>query len=137
MSERVEAVHLRRLVRLRYFVLGGQLTAVLGSRFGLDVALPLTPMLVLIAALAVLNVLTQLRLHADGAVRPNELAFQLLADIVQLTLLLYLGGGFANPFIFMLLPPLAIAAAGLSPWQIGWGAGLAVLCYSLLLPGCN
>lgn len=133
MSERVEAVHLRRLVRLRYLVLGGQLAAVLGSRFGLDVGLPLAPMLALIAALAVLNVLTQLRLRSSRAVRPNELAFQLLADIVQLTSLLYLSGGFANPFIFMLLPPLAIAAAALSPWQIGWVAGLAVICYSLLL----
>ncbi len=133
MSERVEAVHLRRLVRLRYLVLGGQLAAVLGGHFGLGVALPLPPMLALIAALAVLNVLTQRRLRANRAVHPNELAFQLLADIFQLTLLLYFSGGFANPFIFMLLPPLAIAAAALSPWQIGWIAGLAVLCYSLLL----
>lgn len=133
MSERIETIHLRRLVWLRYGVLAGELAAVLGARFALGAALPLAPMLALIAALFALNLWTHRRLHRPEPVRPAELAWQLGADVLQLTALLYLSGGFANPFIFMLLPPLAIAAAALTPGYIGWIAAVTVLCYSLLL----
>lgn len=133
MSEIVENIHLRRLVRLRYVVMGGQVAAVLAVHFLLGVPLPLAPMVLLIAALAGLNIFTQRRLRHATRISPTELTLQLLADIVQLTGMLYLSGGYANPFMFMLLPPLAIAAAALATWQAVGVAALAVLCYSFLL----
>lgn len=133
MSEIIENTHLRRLVRLRYVVIAGQVTAVSGTHFVLGVALPLGPMALLIAALTGLNVLTQRRLKNTVRITPTELTLQLTADIAQLTALLYLSGGYANPFIFMLLPPLAIAAAALATWWALGVAALTVLCYSFLL----
>jgi len=133
MSERIEANHLRRLIRLRYAVLAAQLTAILVSHYALGAALPLAPMLGFVAALLALNLVTRRRLNRPAPVQPVELAAQLGADVLQLTALLYLSGGFANPFIFLLLPPLAIAAAALTPWYIGWIAAVTVLCYTLLL----
>lgn len=133
MSESVERIHLRRLIRLRYLMAGGQLAAVLGARYGLGVALPAAPMLVLIGTLAALNVFTQRRLASARPVSYAELGLQLAADIGQLSLLLYLSGGYANPFVFMLLPMLAIAAAALPTWLAAGVAAGTVLCYSLLL----
>lgn len=132
--ETLESVHLQRLVRLRWFAIAGQLTAVLGARFGLGLALPLVPMLAIVAALAALNAATALWLR-DGhqLIHQRGLALQLLGDLAALTGLLYLSGGHANPFVFMLLPLLAIGAAALSGWYSAAIALAAVGCYSLLL----
>ena len=132
--ETLESVHLQRLVRLRWFAIAGQLTAVLGARFGLDLALPLMPMLGIIGGLAALNAITAVRpgQGLEGTRQPG-LALQLLADLAALTGLLYLSGGHANPFVFMLLPLLAIGAAALSGWYSAAIALAAVGCYSLLL----
>jgi len=132
--ETLESVHLQRLVRLRWFAIAGQMTAVLGARFGLGLALPLMPMLAIIFGLAALNAVTAIRLRQGLAnIGQRGLAVQLLADLAALTGLLYLSGGHANPFVFMLLPLLAIGAAALSGWYSAAIALAAVGCYSLLL----
>lgn len=130
----LESTHLERLVRLRWLAIAGQITAILGAHYGLGLALPLGPMLAAVAALAALNVGTTVYLRrAVAAVTQRGLALQLLADLLALTALLYLSGGHANPFMSMLLPLLAVAAAALSGWYTGAIALAAVLCYSLLL----
>lgn len=132
--ESLESVHLERLVRLRWFAIAGQLTAILGARFGLGLALPLGSMLAIVTVLAVLNAVTVAWLRRGGrVVRQRGLALQLLGDLAALTGLLYLSGGHANPFVFMLLPLLAIGAAALSGWYSAAIALAAVGCYSLLL----
>lgn len=132
--ESLESVHLQRLVRLRWFAIAGQLTAILGARFGLSLALPLLSMLAIVAALAILNTVTAVWFRrCRGIVGQRGLALQLLADLAALTGLLYLSGGHANPFVFMLLPLLAIGAAALSGWYSAAIALVAVGCYSLLL----
>lgn len=133
MTETIETTHLQRLIHLRYAVITAQLVTVLGAYFGLGVALPITPMLGLILALGAFNAATQLHLRRGHPVTQRKFATQIIVDIVQITLLLSLSGGYANPFIFMLLPPLAIAAAALSGWYTIWIAVGAVLCYSVLL----
>lgn len=130
----LETVHLERLVRLRWFAITAQLTAILAARFGLGLALPLVPMLAIVTALLALNIATMLWLRQPGrVVRQRGLALQLLGDLAALTGLLYLSGGHANPFVFMLLPLLAIGAAALSGWYSAAIALVAVSCYSLLL----
>lgn len=130
----LETTHLQRLVWLRWLAIAGQITAILGARYGLDLALPLVPMLAVVAALTALNVATSIYLRRPAAtVSQRGLALQLLADLLALTALLYLSGGHANPFMSMLLPLLAVAAAALTGWYSGAIALVAVLCYSLLL----
>ena len=62
-----------------------------------------------------------------------ELFLQLSVDVLQLTVLLYYGGGSTNPFVSLYLLPLVIAAATL-PRRHTWGmAALTLACYSLLM----
>ncbi|MEQ9510095.1 MAG: ATP-binding protein [Alloalcanivorax xenomutans] len=133
MSDNAETTHLRRLVRLRYVMLIGQVLVVASVWLALGVPLPLVPMVTLMLALLLVNLVTHYRLWGDRPVAQWEVAVQLLVDIAQLTGLLYLSGGHANPFIFMLLAPLVIAAAMLTLRHTLALASVALLCYSLLL----
>ncbi|WP_421706001.1 ATP-binding protein [Alloalcanivorax xenomutans] len=133
MSDNAETTHLRRLVRLRYVMLIGQVLVVASVWLALGVPLPLVPMVTLMLVLLLVNLVTHYRLRGDRPVAQWEVAVQLLVDIAQLTGLLYLSGGHANPFIFMLLAPLVIAAAMLTLRHTLALASVALLCYSLLL----
>ena len=108
MSDNAETTHLRRLVRLRYVMLIGQVLVVASVWLALGVPLPLVPMVTLMLVLLLVNLVTHYRLRGDRPVAQWEVAVQLLVDIAQLTGLLYLSGGHANPFLFMLLAPLVI-----------------------------
>ncbi len=133
MTVAIDNTHLQRLIRLRYMMVAGQLVTILIAEFGLGLALPLPPMLGLTLALALFNAATHLRLRHGGPVSQREFTAQLMVDVAQLGLLLYLSGGYANPFIYMLLPPLAIAAAAVSGLYTAIVAAAAIVCYSALL----
>ncbi|MGH8720012.1 MAG: ATP-binding protein, partial [Burkholderiales bacterium] len=109
-------LNLRRLFWLRAIAIAGQIAAVLGVHYGLGVALPIAPMLAVIVLLMMLDAFTWIRIERaerKGPVSDFELALQLLADIAALTALLYLSGGWTNPFVSLYLLPLAISAATL------------------------
>ncbi len=125
--------HLRRLFLLRCGAILAQLaTLILVHRFvGTDFAW--TPMLGAVGFLTVVNALTWWRLSFDYPVGNLELFLQLSVDVLQLTVLLYYGGGSTNPFVSLYLLPLVIAAATL-PRRHTWGmAALTLACYSLLM----
>lgn len=62
-----------------------------------------------------------------------ELLIQLLLDMAILTGLFYATGGYTNPFVWMYLLPITVAAVAL-PWRQTWFvAGLAIACYSALM----
>ncbi len=125
--------HLRRLMWLRTIAVTAQCaTLALVYRF-LAMELQWLPMLAAIAALAVLNLLTWLRLRNDSPVSNLELFAQLCADVLALSALLYYGGGSTNPFISLFLLPLVIAAATL-PHGYTWAmTGITTGCYTLLM----
>lgn len=93
--------------------------------------LPVAPMLAIIALHALHNGLSYWRLRA-GSIRAPELFLQLAADAVVLAALVYFSGGYANPFISLLLLPLILCAVTI-PARYAWAmtAWVAVL-YSLL-----
>jgi two-component system sensor histidine kinase RegB len=124
---------LRRLVILRTIAVAAQCAAlVLVYRF-LAMELQWLPMLATIGALAVLNLLTWLRLHNDSPVSNVELFAQLCADVLALSVLLYYSGGSTNPFVSLFLLPLVIAAATL-PHGYTWAmTGITTGCYTLLM----
>jgi two-component system sensor histidine kinase RegB len=70
----------------------------------------------LLGALALLNLLTWLRLKQSVAVSHNQLLLQILADIVLLTAAMCVSGGDASPLEDLYFVPLTIAAATL-PWR--------------------
>lgn len=96
------------------------------------VALPLQPLLVIVALLVALNVYTLVRLRTGRLFSDAELFVQMLLDVVGLTGIFFHTGGASNPFIWFYLLPLMIAATIL-PRRYTWiMAGITVLCYSAL-----
>jgi two-component system sensor histidine kinase RegB len=95
--------------------------------------LPRQPLVMILAALAVFALASQLRLRLRRPVREGELFAQLVVDVAALTGLLYYSGGATNPFVTLFLLPLAFAAAAL-PARYAWSmAALATACYTWLL----
>lgn len=125
--------NLRQLVVMRNIAITAQAVTVLVAHQALGMALPLWAMGLTILALLLFNVLTWRRLASVEPVTDRELLFQLLVDVAALSLLLAMAGGGTNPFIGMLLLPLAITAASL-PWSYTWiVAMVTVASYSLLV----
>lgn len=125
--------NLRQLVVMRNIAIAAQALTVVVTYRGLGIDLPLGAMALIIVALALFNGLTWWRLASERPVTDRELMLQLLVDVGALSLLLALAGGGTNPFIGMLLLPLAITAACL-PWTYTWVVALiTIACYSLLV----
>ncbi len=83
--------------------------------------------------LLLLNGFTWWRLKRPDPVSHQEMLTQLLMDMAILTGLFYATGGYTNPFVWMYLLPLTVAAVAL-PWRHTWlVALLAVGCYSSLM----
>ena len=123
---------LRRLVRLRGFLLAGGFVAVFAVPALLEVPLPRLPLLVALAVLASFNIFALQRLRRGDALTPQALALQVAVDLVALGVLLFLSGGAANPLVSLLLLPVAAAALTLPlPFATGMAAA-AIALYSFL-----
>ena len=124
---------LRRLVVLRWWLLAGEVAAILAVPPLLDIPLPRWPMLVVVGLQTLANGLAARRVNCGAAFGDGELFVQLVLDVVALSVLMFLSGGAANPLISLLLPPAAIAALALPGRLVAIVAGLAILAYSLLM----
>ena len=112
---------------------------ILGAGLGISIAqvsynleLPLPPLLLTVGLLALLNLLTWLRLRLRFNIGNSELFVQLLLDIAGITSLFFFTGGATNPFVWFYLLPLIIAATILPRGYTWFMAGLSVACYSAL-----
>ncbi|RNF34599.1 sensor histidine kinase [Paracoccus methylarcula] len=107
----VEPIRMRTLALLRWFAIAGQLTAVItASSMGME--FPVFPALLLIAVAGGMNL--WLFLQAPARNSPDSVVFQLLFDVAQISALLGLTGGMANPFALLVLAPVTIAATALN-----------------------
>lgn len=131
-GEPQSSVAVRRLILLRWWLLVGEVGAILAVPALLAVPLPRLSMLLVAALQAVANALAMRRLGRTGGLGDRELFVQLVTDVVAIAVLMFLGGGAANPLISLLLPPVAIAALALPPRLVAGVAALAILAYSLL-----
>ena len=91
------AINLRRLNGARMIVLGAEMLMAWLVLTRLKLMLPLRPLLMLFAAVAVLALLTALRLRLQRAVADGELFLHLTLEVLALTVLLYLTGGARHP----------------------------------------
>ena len=106
-------INARRLLVLRNVEIVAQL-AVIGLAIQvLGMSLPLPALLTIVTLFALFNLATWMRLRHARTVSTNEFFFQVTADVVELTALLYFSGGSTNPFISLYLLPLVIVAATL------------------------
>ncbi|MEO6147926.1 MAG: sensor histidine kinase, partial [Sulfuriferula sp.] len=124
---------LRRLFVLRLYAIAGQVLAITVVNFVLDIQLPLLPMFMVVALMALLTFATWVRLAQPWPVTGMEFFAQLLVDTMALTVLLFYSGGSTNPFVSLYLLPIIIAAITL-PALYAWT--ITILClaaYSLLM----
>ncbi|WP_372865601.1 ATP-binding protein [Spongiibacter sp.] len=121
--------HMRQLVQLRWLAVLGQLFTILVTHFSLDVDLPLQKMGAVLAGLVAYNILYEIRLRSGREWYAAELFVGLLVDMVTLTVQLYLSGGVSNPFAFLYVLQVGLAAV-LMAAPLAWALlGVAVLCF--------
>lgn len=125
--------NLKRLFTLRSLMISGELIAIVGIHYLTDVRLPLAAMLGIVSLLTVVNLWTWLQVRSRTLITDQAFFYHLCIDVAAIAGLLYFSGGATNPFAWLFLIPLIIAATVLSAdatWAI---AGLSILCYSLLM----
>jgi two-component system sensor histidine kinase RegB len=125
-------VRLDTILRLRWLAALGQLAAIFIVVQGLEFDLPVVPCLAIVSASALLNLALQIVFNPMQLLEPRYAGALLAFNIVELAALLYFTGGLENPFSFMFLVPVLIAATAL-PVRLTICLGLlAMACVSLL-----
>lgn len=123
----------RSVAWLRLCAIAGQSIAVLFCAFWMRIPLPLLPLLMGIGVLAVFAALASWRLGQPQPLREWEAIVHVAVDTLVLGYLLYCTGGASNPFITLLLMPIALSAAALSARGVLIIATLTGIAYLLLL----
>jgi two-component system, sensor histidine kinase RegB len=119
------------LIRLRWAAIGGQLITIAAVHFGMGLEIPLMLLLVLVGVEITSNVGCALLARRR---RPRQawLAAVMALDVMLFSGLLYLTGGPLNPFSFLYLIPIALAAITMRPaWT--WALVLLSLACSAVL----
>lgn len=111
----------------------GQVLAIAVAVSWLHIALPLVPLAAGIIVLALAAPVTLWRLRREWPVSGIEAACHVSFDLLLLGWALYFTGGASNPFITLLLIPVALAAAALSVRSIGFVVTLAAGVYAVLM----
>lgn len=145
-AQRVERAaghqNMLQLIELRWIAVIGQITTIAAATLIYGVHLPLVEMLEVLVFLIFFNVASHLRWHEHRVVTNKELFFALLIDVGILTMQLFLAGGTTNPFAFLYLLQVILAAVLLEAWST-WiivcltalcMAGLAIFAHPLALP---
>ncbi len=125
-------LNMQRLVMLRSVMMACISTAIIGLTLA-SIPLPLVPLLLAISGLGILNLLGWWRLRRHPHTTQGELFAQLLGDLTALSMLFYFSGGYSNPFIWMYLIPITVAAVALRPLYAWLIAGLSIGCYTMLM----
>jgi two-component system, sensor histidine kinase RegB len=123
----------RTLAWLRLCAIAGQSLAVMICSWWMRIDIPVLPLLLGIDMLAVFAVFAAWRISQPWPVREWETVCNIAADTVVLGYLLYFTGGASNPFITLLLVPIALSAAALSVRAILSVAAIAGAAYFVLL----
>ena len=112
-------LRLQTLVRLRWLAVGGQTITVLFVHFILNFQLPLLACAGLILMLAWVNFYLRLRFPPTHRLQPSAALAVLGLDLLQLTGLLFMTGGLANPFAVLMCVPVIISSALPAPLVFG------------------
>ncbi|GAA0357733.1 HAMP domain-containing sensor histidine kinase [Bowmanella denitrificans] len=129
--------HLLQLIKLRYGFILLQLLAILLSQHWFDIELPYHSLKAVVAVELTVNMLLYFCYRGNRNAHPAEYLLQVLLDILFLTLLLYFAGGATNPFVSLLLLPVAIAAVTLSRRLLLLVSLAALTAYTALLLSIN
>lgn len=125
-------VRLDTILRLRWLAALGQLAAIFVVAQGLEFDFAVMPCLVIVAFSSLLNLSLQIAFNPMQRMEPFYAALLLALNIAELAGLLYFTGGLQNPFSFLFLGPVLIAATAL-PTRMTLALGIfAAACAALL-----
>lgn len=124
--------NLQNLIDLRWMAVVGQVLTILVVHYGLKLVIPTQEMLLIVACLALFNVVSLVRLRSGHRAHSVEIFLALLIDVAVLTGQLYLSGGISNPFVFLYLLQIALGAVLLPGAYIWSMVFITVLCLELL-----
>jgi two-component system sensor histidine kinase RegB len=110
-----EAINFSWLIKLRWGAIAGQIVTIVGVARFMDVDLPMTALFAVIAVELATNVACVLAARGHRPVQEWWSAAIIALDVVLLTALLHLAGGPFNPFSFLYLVEIAVAALILRP----------------------
>lgn len=124
------------IVRLRYGMAVGQIATVLFVHYALGVEIPVMPIVIAPALVALSNLLLISRIRNPTAPRTiptaTLVAWTFVFDTLALTFVLMMAGGPTNPFSLLYLVHITLSAIILTKrwtWLLG---GLSMLCFGLL-----
>jgi len=120
------------LLKLRWSSIAGQTATILAVHFLLDIEVPLVPLFAVVGVELLSNILCAVWFQRRPRVHEWQLAAVLALDIGLLTGLLYFTGGPFNPFSFLYLVNIALAAVALHAQWTWMLVALALLSFGLL-----
>lgn len=122
------AVRLLTLVLLRWMAVGGQTLALIitGVLMGYD--LPMMPTMAAVLIAAIVNIFLSIQYRSTQWLSTRGAELNLAFDTVQLSVLLYLTGGLANPFALLFLVPVTVSATILTVANTARLYALALVC---------
>lgn len=125
-------VRLRTLVVVRWIAVIGQMFSLLLVQYGIGYDLPILPCVITVLASAGLNVILAVQYPSTARLSNRGATLFLAYDLLQLSALLYMTGGLANPFSILILVPVTISATILTIRSTILLGGLA-LFFSIVL----
>jgi two-component system sensor histidine kinase RegB len=120
------------LMKLRWSSIAGQTATILGVYGLLAIPVPLLPLFAVVGIELASNVVCALWFQRRPRVHEWHLAAVMALDIALLTALLYFTGGPFNPFSFLYLVNIALAAVALHAQWTWMLVALALLSFGLL-----
>lgn len=124
--------NMQLLIQLRWIAVVGQVITIGIAHFAYGIELPLKHLLTVLACLVAFNVASQLHWRSHREVTNGELFFALLVDVSMLTFVLYLSGGATNPFAFLYLLQVTLAALLLEAWSTWTIFAVTATCFASL-----
>jgi len=124
--------NMQQLIQLRWIAVVGQISTIATASLLLGVHLPVADMLRVLACLIGFNIFSHLRWHEQRTVDNSQLFLALLVDVFSLTAQLYLSGGMTNPFVFLYMLQVILAAVLLQPWSSWTIVAITGLCVVVL-----
>ncbi len=129
----ISTYHLQRLLLFRSSMIVAEILLLSIAIRLSDTPLPLTQIMLIIAAYALFHLITWIKRPQTTTISPNYLFAQLGVDVLALTLMLYYTGGSNNPFVSLFLLPLLLVAAILPKPYIWSMAVITTISYATLL----
>ncbi len=132
-NRRSNWIRLRTIILVRWIAIIGQVSALIVAQFGFGLEIEYGLCYLAVGVSVTGNLIAIFVFPENKLLSEPENMFMILFDILQLGFLLFLTGGLNNPFSFLIVGPVTIAALALSVRSALVAATLAIVIVSLLL----